>query len=247
MLKYHKLISFCIGLLFLIVLQKFATPLPVFRFLLPAFFIYTAAVMLYNRWYLKAIGKYNFWIALRPALLLASGFGLFLIIPNEFLRGLFLIITVLVITFFEIILGNFAENILLNETLIIAFGLFFYFFAANYYTPAYQPLYLLGTFLSSSILARSFYEFIPKNGRTKMIGAVAIGLFCAEFFWVLNFLQFHFSVLSVILFNLFYFCLIINYYFLFHVLNFKKIQFHLFLMAVCGLAVIAATPWKIAG
>src|SRR5882724_5490584 len=101
MLKYHKLIPFCIGLVFLIVLEKFATPQPVFRFLLPAFLIYLLVILFYNRWYLKALDKYNFWLGLRSMLLLAAGFGIFLGLFNDFLRGLFLIVSVILITFFE--------------------------------------------------------------------------------------------------------------------------------------------------
>lgn len=246
MLKHHKLISFVFGLLFLIVLQKFATPEPIFRFLLPAFLLYVGVLTFYNRWYLKKIEKYNFWIVLRPMLLLCSAFGVFLIVPSGFLRSLFLILAVAIITFFEIILGNFAENILLNETLVIAFGLFFYFFSSYYYAPAYQALYFLGVFCSASLLTRSFYEIMAQSQKTKIVGAITMGLFCSELYWVLNFLHFHYSVLSLLLFNFFYFCLILNYYYLFHILNTKKIQFHLFLMLLCTALAFAVTPWTLA-
>ncbi len=245
MIKHHKLVSFCIGLGFLIVLQKFANPEPIFRFLLPAFLVYGFAVTLYNYWYLQHIQKYNFWILLKPILLMLSAFGIFLILPSEIFRNTFLIVTVFVIALFEVILGNYAENLLLNETLMIAFGLFFSFFAAFHYAPAYETYYLAGVFVGSALLARTFYEFVPQSGKTKILGSLAIGLFCSELFWVLNFLQFHFSTLAVFLFNLFYFCLIVNYYHLFYHLNFKKLQFHLFLIAGCSLVVLIFTPWSV--
>lgn len=245
MAKHHKLISVCIGLLFLLVLQKFATPEPVFRFLLPAFLLYLIIVTVYNYWYLKQVQKYNFWALLLPELLMAAGFGLFLVIHSPNLRGLFLTVTVILIALAEIILGNMSENLTLNQTLIIAFGLFFSFFAAYFYAPSYEPLYLMGIFLSGGLLARVFYESVPQPEKTKFVGAIAIGLFCAEMFWVLNFLQFHFSVLSLILLNIFYFCLILNYYHQFHNLNFKKVQFHLLLIVICSLLAVLATPWKV--
>jgi hypothetical protein len=245
MLKYHKLTSLCIGLLFLIAVQKFAVPEPVFRFLVPTFLVYAAAVTFYNRWYLKKISKDNFWVLIRPLLLLTALFGIFLIIPNQALRGWFLIFAVAIITFVELILGNFAENIALNETLAVAFGIFFSFFGAYWYAANYEPLYLVGIFLGSALLTRSFYEFIPQPNTTKIIGAVAIGLFCSELYWALNFLHFHFSVLSLLLFNIFYLCLILNYYYLFHILSFKKIQFHLFLIAACNIVVFISTPWNV--
>lgn len=245
MLQRHKLISFCIGLVFLIVLQKFATPEPIFRFLLPAFLVYSSVVFFYNRWYLKKIQKYSIWTSLRMMLFLTAAFGLFLIIPSEGFRGLYLIITVGLISLGEIILGKEGENILLNETLIIAFGLFLTFSAFYQYIPGYSVVYAIGVFISVALLTRSFYEQLPQAGYSKLIGSVALGLFCSEIFWVLNFLPFHFSIQGVFLFNIFYLCLILNYYHQFHNLNLKKIQFHLFLITACSFVVLLFTPWNI--
>ncbi len=245
MLKRHKLTSFCIGLLFLIVLQKFATPQPIFRFLLPAFLIYSLSVFFYNNWYLKQIQKYSLWVSLKIMLLLSAAFGLFLIIPTEGFRGLYLIITVGLIFLSEIVLGKEGENILLNEILIIAFGLFLTFSAFNQYIPTFGVVYAIGVFVSSFILTRSFYELLPQEGYSKIVGSVAVGLFCSEIFWVLNFLPFHFSVQGILLFNIFYLCLILNYYHQFHNLNLKKIQFHLLLITVCSVVVLLFTPWNI--
>ncbi len=245
MVQRHKLISFCIGLIFLIVLQKFATPQPIFRFLLPAFLLYAVAVFFYNRRYLKQIDKFTLWVSLRPMLLLASAFGLFLVIPTEGLRGLYLILTVCLIWLGEAMLGKEGENILLNETLIIAFGLFLSFSAFYQYIPAYGVLYAAGVFVSSSLLARSFYEFIPQAGYAKLVGPVVLGLFCSEVFWALNFLPFHFSIQGLLLFNVFYLSLILNYYHHFHNLNIKKIQFHLLLITACSAVVLLFTPWNI--
>ncbi len=178
-------------------------------------------------------------------LLLASAFGLFLIIPTEGFRGLYLIITVGLISLGEIILGKEGENILLNETLIIAFGLFLTFSAFYQYIPTYSVIYAIGVFVSASLLARSFYELLPQAGYSKLVGSVTLGLFCSEIFWALNFLPFHFSVQGVLLFNIFYLCLILNYYHQFHNLNLKKIQFHLLLIVGCSLVVLLFTPWNI--
>ena len=245
MLKHHKLISFCVGLGFLIIFQEFATPQPIFRFLIPAFLVYAGAVTAYNRWYLKQINQYNVWILIRPLLLLLSGFGIASLVPSLALRGVFLIISVGLITSVEILLGNLAENILLIETLFIAFGLFFTFAGYYYNAPSFETLYLMGVFATSALLVRSFYESVPRPERIKVISALIIGLFTAELYWALNFLQFPYTVLAVLLFNIFYFCLILNYYFFFHILNFKKIQFHLFLTSASTVLVLITTPWNI--
>lgn len=244
-MKYHNLISFVIGLLFVIVLQIFATPEPVFRFLVPGFLALLALVYAYNRWYLKQILKYNIWLLVRPLMLLGAGFGLYLTIPSESLRSLFLILCLLVIFSFEMALGNFSESVLLNETLLIAFGMFICLSAFYQYVPRYSTLYLALVFASSALLARSFYEFIPKPVAVKIIGSLVIGLFVSELFWSLGFLPLHFSILGLTVFNFFYLFLILNYYHIFQTLNFKKVQYHLFLIAACTVLVLAATPWKI--
>ena len=244
-MKSHNIISIIIGILFLVLLQFFSTPYPIFRFLVPAFLIYVIAVSLYNRWYLRQIQKYNFWVVLRPLLLLLAGFGLFLLIPSAGLRSLFLIISVCLIFFVEFALGNFAENILINETLIIAFGFFITLTALNQYFPSLSFICLIGTFVLAALLARSFYEFIPQTPKTKIVASVVLGFFASQLFWALNFLPLHFSALAVILFNLYYFCLILNYYHFFQTLSLKKLQFHLALILVCSGAVLVATPWKI--
>lgn len=264
MFKNHKHISLAIGLLYLLVLQWFSGPEPVFRFLAPAFLVFCALVAYYNKAYLQSIKKYNFWAMLRPLMLFASGFGIFFLLPTAGFRLLFLIPTFAIIFLVELNLGNFAENFLINETLIIAFGFFICLAAFNQYFPYFarvpvflgkyhvfdwqfsmEPLYLAGVFLSVTALSRAFYESIPQNDKTKWIGAVLLGLFSAELFWVLSFLPLHYSAQAVILFSVFYFCLILNYYHLFHSLSLKKIQFHLILIILaCGLVVLA-TPWKI--
>ncbi len=247
MLKNHKLISLCIGLGFLLVVEKFALPVPVFRLLLPALLVYAGLVTIYNRRYLKQIQKYNIWLLLRPLLLMLSLFGLFFFTLSEFFQGLFLLLGALIIVVFEMLLGNQAENILLNETLVIAFAAFYSLFGAYYYGPNYGPVYLAGAFFASLFLVRSFYEFIPLSNKTKMVCAVAIGLFVCQLYWALIFLPFHFSILALLLFNFFYFFLILNYYHLFHVFNLKKLQFHFLFMAVTGTIALLATPWRIVG
>jgi len=250
MAKFHNFTSIVIGLLFLAVLQTFSNPSPIFRFLIIALILLLALVTYYNWRYLKEIQKYNIWLLIRPILLMLSGFGLFLSIPNPAIRSMFLIITVFVIAFFEAFIGKFAENLLINETLVIAFGAFLSIFEAYFYAPFIgKPLvsflYLLGFFLFVVLITRSFYEFAPKSVKIKWLASLIISLLSTEFLWALSFLYFHFSVLAFLLFNFYYFCLILNYYYYFNTLNAKKIQFHLAFIFFSSLLVLLATPWKI--
>jgi hypothetical protein len=243
--KYHKVFSIAFAFAFLILLQQFPTLRPLFRILAATFVVFAIVLSLYNRWYLKKIGKYNSWLWAVPTFFYTSAFVFFLAIPTDFLKGLLLILAVTLGSLFEIFLGNFSENFSLNQHLIMAFGFFFAFCALNFYFPTFYVLSLLGVFISSTILIRSFYEFLPKSNKVKLVSSLSIGLFCSEFFWALSFLPFHFSILALFLFNLFYLCLILNYYFVFQTLTFKKLQFHLALIIGCSALALIVTPWKI--
>jgi hypothetical protein len=174
MFKYHKFTSFAIGALYLVMLLAFSTPQPVFRFLAPAFLLYCGLVTYYNKGYLQHLQKYNFWVLVRPLLLFVSGFGNFFLLPNGGLRGTYLVTAFVIIFLIELALGNFAENLLINETLIIAFGFFitltafnqyflnitgFRFFGHSLFAGSHfglQPFYLAFAFVLVLLLSRSF-------------------------------------------------------------------------------------------
>lgn len=245
MVKYHKLIVVALSVLAIVVLQIFSVPKPTFRFLVPAFGLAVAAVSFYNRWYLNQLGKYNFWVVLRVAMLFFATFGVFLIVPSSFLRGLFLIASLAVIIMVEMFLGNFSENVLINETLIIAFGLLLTSTALAQDFPKTLWLSLISVFASMFLLARAFYEFIPKDNSLKYALSITMAFFITQIFWSLSFLPLHYSASSIILFNLFYLFLVLNYFYLYQTLTFKKMQFHFFLMFISSAAVILITPWKV--
>lgn len=264
MFQSHKIVSVAIGALYAILLYRLSVPQPVFRVMLPVFLLFCLAASYYNKKYLHQINKYNFWVLVRSVLIFFSGFAIFFLLPTPVLRTLFLITAFLVISLAEVNLGNFAESLVINETLLIAFGLLLGFAAMGQYFPDFhqialhlgrwhllnwqfslQPLYLLGIFLAIFLLSRAFYEFIPQRDKTKWVAATALSLFCAELFWAESFLPLHYSAQGLILLCLFYFCLILNYYHFFQTLTIKKVQFHLMLVALAIVIVVLATPWKI--
>jgi hypothetical protein len=246
MAKYHKIFACFFSIAFLIMLQELSIPRPVFRFLVPGLILFSIIITLYNKWYLQQIGKYNPWILLRPILFFGSAFSLLNIIPGDVLRGLFLIIVVLLGSLFEIFLGNFAENIVLNETLVIAFGIFMSVSAYGLqYFPGFQTLWLVLLFFGIFLTTRSFYEFLPETSLGKLVSSLAIGLFCTQIFWAMTFLPFHYSASALMLFNIFYFCIILNYYYVFNTINIRKFQFHLGLLVACTVFIFLLTPWKI--
>lgn len=245
MLNYHKIISFGLGLLFMVTLQIFSNPIPVFRFLLPAFLGVLAITFFYNRWYLRALNKYNLWVILRPALLQTSGFLMYLFLPDSFFRGIFLISTVILISLFEIMLANFSENLIINESLIIAFAFCFAFFGFLWWFPDFAYLYFFGIFASLLLLARCFYDFLPQNNSQKWLNALVVAFLSAQIFWAASYLPFHYSVMAILLLDFFYLILLLNYYYLFHTLTAKKIKFYLLLSVFSLAMVFMATPWTI--
>lgn len=245
--KYHKISSIILSVLFLIGVQLYATPFPVFRNLFLAFVTFCVIAGVYNFFYLRSIGKYNFWVWIRPLLFFVSWFSLFQFVPNATLRGLFLLAGLPVIYFIEQSIDHEGEQVLFNQVLLDAFCFFIAAAAVSQFYRFKIPgtVYLVGLFAYILLLVRSSYEFTPRTVQHKWLGAAAIGLFMAELFWALDFLPLHFTALGLLLFNVFYFCWALYYYFLFNHLTQKKIQFHLLLTLLFTGLILLITPWGI--
>jgi hypothetical protein len=246
MVNLHKIVSVALGLVFMITLQAFSNPQPVFRFLIPAFIVVLAITFFYNRYYLRVQNKYKLWVAVRPLLLQVSAFLFYIVLLNSFFRGIFFVVAVFLIAIFEMFLAKYSENIFLNETLLGAFGFCFAFLAfSQEYFYTYTPLFAVGIFVALFLLARSFYEFLPITDKAKTLNALLIAFLSAQVFWVVNFLPFHYSAISLLLLNFFYVALVLNYYYLLHTLSKQKIKFYLSLSAISMVLVFSATPWSI--
>lgn len=244
--KYHNLVSFAAGVLFLVVLQWFAAPNPVFRFLIPGFLFYLAAVGAYNFWFLRIHNQLNFWVWLRPLLFLLAWFGLYLTIPTVFLRGSFLVLSVGIIFFFEYIVGSIGENILFNQVVLSSFAFFIAIFAAAYYfVNSPSIIYIIAVFLYTLFLTRASFELIPINSRVKWLYAFLLSFFITQLFWVISFLPLHFSALGFFALDVFYFVWVLSYYYLLNNLTAKKIQFNAALMIIIFFAILISTPWNI--
>ncbi len=241
----HPILSAIISVAFVVTVQLFASPSPVFRFLLPAFIIYLGAVTFYNYSYLRRRGSVNLWTILRPTLFLVCWFGIFFIISSDWWRGVFLLVGVPVIYAVERILGQPGEQALFNETLLTAFTGLMGITALSHYFILSGPVYLLLVFILITLIARASYELIPQSGRVKWTGAVCLGLALAEVFWAANFLPLHYSALGLLAFNIFYCAWTLCYYFLYNHLTPKKVQFHVVLALVFTGLIMAVTPWRI--
>ncbi len=128
---------------------------------------------------------------------------------------------------------------------MIAFEFFTAIFGANFYFPKFYPLYLPGVFFAGFFASRCFLEFAPHPPLVKNLVAAVLALLCCELFWAMSFLPLHFGSAALLLLNFFYFSLVVSYQYLFHILSFKKIQFHFAVIFFTSGLVLAATPWTI--
>ncbi len=244
-LKIHLIISAVIAIAFVVIVQIFASPLPVFRYLLPAFLIYLIGVSLYNRWYMLSKERWNVWVWLRLPMFLAAWFGVFFLLPSSFARGLFLLALVPIVFFFESVVGNPGQQLGWNEFLLTLGAVLLTLFGFSYYFVLPGLIYLLLTFLAVTVVVRSSLEMVPHDTLVKWVAALAIGLFAMELFWAINFLPLHYSALAVVTFNVLYVVWIVYYHYLYHTLTRKQIQFHLVLAVVLTLVIFMSTPWSI--
>ena len=244
-IRVHLVISAAIAILFLVVVQVFASPLPVFRFLVPAFLLFTGAVALYNRWYLRKQEQWNVWVWLRVPFFLLAWFGLFFLIPSGLGRGLFLLTSLPIIFFFESLTGNTGQQLGWNEFLLTCAALLLTLFGFSYYFMLPGVLYLLVVFLVISVLVRSSLELVPHPPLVKWVASLSIGLFATELFWAVSFLPLHYTALGIFTFNVLYVLWIIYYHYLYRTLTSKQVQFHLVLAVALALVMLVSTPWSI--
>jgi hypothetical protein len=243
----HKIITVLFGLLLLLATRNLSYEKPAILVNAAVLAAFLAALSWYNYWLLKKMGKYNVWVFLRPLLLVLSGLMVLLVIPGSLLKVLFLLAFVAFVAAAQLFLGNFSENVVLNETLVTVFGFMLAMFAVREYFASRLMIAVVGTFLLIFLSTRALYESIPKSERIKLVSAGSIALFCSQIFWAMSLLPYHYSALAILLLNVFYFCAVLNYYAFFHVLNAKKIYFHVSFLVACSAIILLFTPWNTRG
>lgn len=243
--KYHKISSALGSILLIVVIQLFSTPQPVFRYLFPALLVFLIGVGVYTTVYLRGTGKHSFWAVVRTVIVFTAWIGMFFIIPSSVLRGFFLLAGLPILYYVLYTAGNTGEQLLFNELVVSAFGLFMLLASLAQYFARIGSWYVLITFLLTVVLSRATLDLTPQHLSTKWLGSIIIGLSMAELFWALSFLPLHYSVLGFILFAIFYAFWSLYYYYLFNHLTLRKVQFHLGLSLVFIILVLSTTPWGI--
>ncbi len=241
--RSHKTVSAVLSISFVVIVQLFAPSQ--LRSLALALGLYLCAFGIYNLLYLSSVKKFNIWLWLRPLLFMIGWIGLLFVIPSFFWRSAFLLSGVPLIYFFEALLGNTGEQLLLNQVLIAAFSLFLSITAFSHYYLLPGMVYLALLFIISLLLIRSSFETVPVSLRMRWSSSVGLSLFVVELFWALQFTPLHYSAVGLLVFNGFYLCWVLYYYNLYHHLTTKKIQFHIVLAIIFTAVILIATPLSI--
>ncbi len=243
----HKIISGLFAIAFVVVVQWFAVPVPIFRFLLPLFVLYISLITIYNWRYLLSDQSFSYWLLLRLPLFLVFWFGVMFVIPIGFIRSLFLLISLIVIFFFETLVSNKGQQLGWNLFLLSLASLQLLVFGFSFYFPFNGLIYLAVNFIGVVLLVRSAVDFVPHSTNVKWLAGLVIGLFAAELFWALQFLPLHFSVLAVISFMVLYLAWAIYYHYLYQTLSAKQMQLSVVLVMFLSLLILLSSPWTIQG
>ncbi len=241
----HKIISIILAIAFIVVVQWFAFPVPVFRYLIPLFVLYLAAVMLYNWRYLISQQSMNAWMLIRVPIFLLVWFGLLFVIPYGFMRALFLLVSIPLIFVFETLAANKGQQLGWNLFLVSLASLQLGLFGFNFYFPLHGLMYLFLQFAGMVVLVRTMIDAVPYNNNVKWLAGLILGLFSAELFWALQFLPLHFSVLAVVSFMVLYLLWAIYYHYLYRTLTAKQIQLNVFLVLFLSVLILLSSPWTI--
>jgi hypothetical protein len=243
--RVHNIVSLVVAVAFVVGLGWFVQPVPVFRFLLPAGLILLVLLASYNVWFLKRHNNWNVWLWLRPLLVLSSWFGLFFFIPSGFLRGIFLLLSVLVVVGLQRMLGSHGQRVVVMDLLVgsltsalVTAGL------AQYFTVPIV-VYLTFYFLFTFIFIRSIFEYLLISTRAKWLLSAIIAFAASELLWALLLLPLHYSVLGMLLGLWVYTASVIVYGQSFGQMTFKRIVYHLTWYSIIILILITATSWEI--
>lgn len=243
--RNHKIFSALLAVAFVVIVQWFASPMPVFRFLIPAFLLYLAVVMFYNWRYFKFLNNFHWWLFLRLPIFLIFWFSLLFVIPLGFGRALFLLVSIPIIFFFETLVENTGQQIGWNIFLLSLASLLVGLYGFNFYFPLTGLVYLFLLFAGTMLLVRASVETVPHPNNVKWLASLVLGLFSAQLFWVLQFLPLHFSVLAVLNFNILYLLWAIYYHYLYQTLTAKQIQFNILLALGLSIVILLSSPWSI--
>lgn len=246
-LSRHKIISLLFAIGFVVVVQWFASPLPTFRFLVPAILIYIGAIAIYNWRYFVNRDQLDWWLALRNPILILIWFGLLFVVPSGFGRGVFLLVTIPIIFFFQTLLANRGQQLAWNWFLLSLAGLLLALYGFNFYFPLTGIVYLALVFIGVLFLVRIVVDSVPHPPGVKWLAGLVMALFAAEIFWVLQFLPLHFSVLAVLSFNILYLLWAIYYHYLYQTLTARQIQLNVLLALGLSLVILISSPWTIQG
>lgn len=241
----HKYISLGFGVVFAVLIWWFASPVPVFRFLVPGFLLYLLILTLYNWRYLLATSELDWWQLARIAGLVTAWFGLLFIIPAGFAKAVFLVLSIILVFFFETLIANKGQQLAWNSFLVSLAAIFLTIFGFNFYFPLSGLVYLSAIFISVLLLVRASIENVPHSSQIKWVCGLVLGLFAAQLFWALQFLPLHFSVLAVMEFTALYLVWAIYYHYLYQTLTAKQLQFNVILVVVLNLLILLSSPWTI--
>lgn len=242
----HTLISAALSVAFVVSLALFAFPVPIFRYMVASFSMFLILATFYNVYRFQSLKRDSLWSVCLIMLFYGSFGTLFFLAPNHFLQYVFLGFSLIAVYLQQRIAVNIGENILASRVILTSAAFFLVISAsANFYFKLPGIVYLAIVFIFCSGLSRAAYEYTPLPSITKFINALVVGLLTAEMFWALSFLPFHYSVLGLLGFCVFYFIWQLDYAYIFQTLTAKRVAFTSILLLTTILIVLAFTPWKI--
>lgn len=242
----QNLFSGLLAVGFVVSLAVFAFPVPTFRFMLPSFLVFLFFAAIYNYYRFKKHPQATLWSVTLILLFYIAAGSVFLWAPNRVLQVAYLCLIGFLAFLQQRLVLNSGEGVVSSRVALTALLFFLSLSAgANYYFVLPDVVYMSVVFVFTFLLTRGTYEYTPLPNVSKHANALVVGLFATEFFWVLSFLPFHYSVLALMSFNCFFIIWQWDYAYIFKNLNLKKIIFSCLFLLSLTLFILAFTPWRV--
>lgn len=245
--KSHKSLSAVAACVLPLAVYFLAYPTPIFRFLVPAFFLCVVLTQVFSRSTLEHLHEGWPWAVVRSSLFYLAWFLLFFLLPTPGLQIAYMLISVPVLYVGERLVGYTGETVLVSHTILTSFGLLLAAAAGEYYFHAGSALLTIVVFTCLFLLSRATYVFVPQTPAIRLASSLLVALFATEAYAAVLFLPFHFSVVGFLAFLSFYIVWLFTYYWQFGVLTAQRVKLYLIISAALAILLLLVTPWQVVG
>ncbi len=189
--------------------------------------------------------QHSLFIGARSILLGLSWLLIFAILPYEWQRIVYAVLSIPVLYVMNQVVWYPDETSIAAHTILGAAGVSVGVTALEFYFRVGGFWLTLAVYAFTFLLAYATYVLTPQPASVQRLTSALVALYATQAYIVTLFLPFHYTVLGFLVFLGFYLPWLFGYYWQYQSLTVQKIRFYLFFMGLLLLITLAVTPWQL--